>query len=106
VIQPAPVVVTLPAEIDTMNAELAAAELTATFEPGVTLVIADMTATAFCDTSGLRALVRAYEDADGRGIPLRFVVRPDGLVRRSLQLTGIVQLLPVYASLDDAVRGD
>lgn len=97
--------VTLPAEIDLTNSEPTSGELIAAFKPGVSLVIADMAATVFCDTSGLRALLSAHEAADGQGISLRFVVPPDGLVRRALELTGIIQVLPVYDSPEEALRG-
>jgi hypothetical protein len=48
------VVIALPAEIDMANAGRVAAELGSAFAPGVRTVIADMTATRFCD-SELRA---------------------------------------------------
>ena len=44
-----PTVVTLPAEIDMVNADHIGADLQAAFAPGVTTVVADMTATTFCD---------------------------------------------------------
>jgi anti-sigma B factor antagonist len=105
VVHSAPVVVALPAEIDVNNSGLASGKLTAAFIPGVTVVIADMTATVFCDTSGARALVRAHEQAAGREITLRFAMPPGGSVRRVLELTGLISVLPVYASVDEAVRG-
>jgi anti-sigma B factor antagonist len=101
--QPAPVVVTLPAEIDMTNAEETSGELTTVFGSGASLVIADMAGTVFCDTAGLRALLRAQAAADARGVALRFVIPPDGLVRRALELTGFVRVLPVYASAAEAI---
>lgn len=100
----APVVVVPPAEIDLTNSELASGMLTAAFMPGVTVVIADMTATVFCDTAGTRALVRAHEEAARRGITLRFAIPANGSVRRVLELTGLIRVLPVYASLDEALH--
>jgi hypothetical protein len=45
------VVVSLPAEIDTANAEHVGEQLRAAFAPGVTAVIAEMGSTIFCCTS-------------------------------------------------------
>jgi anti-anti-sigma regulatory factor len=76
--QPQPVIVTLPAEIDTANADSVCTQITAKFASGARVVIADMTATTFCDTSGTRALVLACRHAwlaaaprGGPGVPQR-----------------------------------
>lgn len=50
---PRPVIVTLPAEIDIANGAAVGQQLCSAFAPGVTLVIADMTPTVFCDSSGI-----------------------------------------------------
>ena len=51
------VVVALPAEIDMANADQVGQQLGSAFAPGVRTVIADMTATTFCDSSGIGMLV-------------------------------------------------
>ena len=56
-----PAVVPLPAEIDLNNAEAVSELIGAALEPGVTVVVADLTGTAFCDSSGLRYLLLAQE---------------------------------------------
>jgi anti-sigma B factor antagonist len=104
VVHSAPVVVALPAEIDLTNSDLASGKLTAAFRPGVTVVIADMTETVFCDTAGTRALVHAHKEAAAGGITLRFAVPANGSVRRVMELTGLIRVLPVYASLDEALH--
>jgi STAS domain-containing protein len=48
-------VATLPGEIDMANAYRVGADLDAAFGPGVGVVIADMSGTRFCDTSGIHA---------------------------------------------------
>jgi anti-anti-sigma regulatory factor len=53
----------LPAGIDTANADRVGADLQAAFAPGVTTVVADMTATTFCDSRGIHALVMAHQRA-------------------------------------------
>jgi hypothetical protein len=52
-----PVIVTLPAQINAATAEQAAEQISAAFTPGVTVVIADLTATACRDCSAIRHLL-------------------------------------------------
>jgi anti-sigma B factor antagonist len=103
--QTMPVVVVLPAEIDVTNSELVHERIVAALTPGVDVVIADMTATTFCDSSGVHAVVFANEVAVKRGIELRLAVSPDGSVRRVLQLIGVGSVVPVYSSLAEAMDG-
>ena len=71
---------------------------------GVTTVIADMTATTFCDSSGARILVAACEQAAADNIEMRLVV-PSAFVLRALRLMGLGGL-PVYLTLDGALAHD
>jgi anti-sigma B factor antagonist len=98
-----PVIVVLPAEIDVINAGDVLTKLAAALTPGVSLVIADMTSTVFCDTSGVRALVDAHERAVTSQVEFRLAIPPEGSLRRVLELTGIIRLLPVYLGLDEAI---
>ncbi len=61
------VVVTLPPEIDIANASQVQARLMAAVESGARLVIAEMSATSFCDVRGARAIMRAGEAATAAG---------------------------------------
>jgi len=101
--QTGPVVVTLPAEIDVTNSDAVYQELIAACAPGARTVVADLTATSFCDSSGVHAVVRAHEQAAARDIALRVAVSPEGSVRRVLQLTGAVQVMPVYSTVAEAL---
>jgi anti-anti-sigma regulatory factor len=76
-------------------------QLRSAFRPGVTVVIADMTPTAFCDTSCFRNLLMAHEAAGAAGAQLRLVVHP-GAVWRALTMLGFDRLLSVYPSLESA----
>lgn len=98
-----PVVVALPAEIDVTNSSQVHDQLIAALEPGVDIVIADLTSTVFCDSSGVHAIMRAYERAATGGIQLWLAVSQAGSVHRVLQLTGVGRLMPVYPSLQDAM---
>jgi anti-sigma B factor antagonist len=99
----APVVVVLPAEIDVTNSDQVREQLIAAFAPDVDLVIADLTSTGFCDSSGVHALMHAYERAAARDIRLWLAVPEAGSVRRVLELTGVGGLMPVYPSLQEAM---
>lgn len=98
-----PVVVVLPAEIDVTNSDQVHEQLIEACAPGVAVVIADLTSTRFCDSSGVHAIMRAYERAAARGTRLWLAVPEAGSVRRVLQLTGVGQLMPVYATLQEAM---
>ena len=101
--QTTPVVVVLPAEIDVTNSEFVHDRLVAALTPGVGVVIADMTSTNFCDSSGVHAVIFAHEAAAARGVELRVAVSPDGSVRRVLQLIGVGSVVRVFPSLAEAM---
>jgi anti-sigma B factor antagonist len=98
-----PVVVKLPAEIDVTNSEQVYQQLVEVIAPGVDTVVADMTGTVFCDSSGVHALMHAYETASARDVRIRLAVSPSTSVRRVLQLIGVGRLIPVYPSLEEAL---
>jgi anti-anti-sigma factor len=95
----------LPAEIDMTNAEHIGAGLRAAFVPGVTVVVADMTATTFCDSRGIRTLMLAHEQAAASDAELRLVVRGTGVLR-VLALLGVDSLLAIYPSLQEALPAE
>jgi anti-sigma B factor antagonist len=96
------VVVPLPAEIDISNSESVGAELGAACASGAGVIIADLTSTAFCDSSGIRYLLLAHDEAAAHHAQLRLAVQPDGVVLRMLTLMGLHRVLQVHVSLDEA----
>jgi len=98
-----PVVVELPAEIDVTNSEQVYQQLVAALAPNINTVVADMTATVFCDSSGVHAIMHAYETAGQSGAGIRLAVLPGTSVRRVLELIGVGRLMPVYPSLEEAL---
>lgn len=98
-----PVVVVLPAEIDVTNSAQVYEQLAAVLAPGVDTVVADMMSTTFCDSSGVHAIMHAYETAAARDISLRLAVSSSTSVRRVLQLIGVGRLMPVCGSLQEAL---
>jgi len=97
-----PVVVGLPAEIDVTNAEQVFSQLCAALGPGVDVVIADLTSTVFCDSSGLRHLLFAQQRARESDAQLRLAIPLGCPVRRVLELTGADRLLAIYPDLTEA----
>ncbi|HTT51064.1 MAG TPA: STAS domain-containing protein [Streptosporangiaceae bacterium] len=92
------VVILLPDEIDQASAPGLGARLAAVCGSGVTVVIADLTATGYCDSSGMRMLLQAHGEAAGHGVELRLVL-PDGPVLRMAHLLGLDAILRVYPTL-------
>jgi len=98
--QLSPVIITLPPEIDITNADEVLELITAACAPGVTVLIADLTGTTFCDSGGLQRLVQASHKAAAGGAELRLAISPGGAVSRVIELTGISERLPVYSSAE------
>lgn len=94
-------VVTLPAKVDTAASRRLCGQLGSALASAAT-VIADMTATRICESSGVHLLLLAQEQATATGVELRLVV-PSAAVLRTLAVTGADWLLPVYPSLEDAL---
>ena len=97
-----PEIVTLPGEIDVTNAHSVGDELQAAFGPGVAVVIADMSQTAFLDSSGIRYLLLASEHAAQANAELRLVTE-SAAVLRVLQITGVDGLFKIYPNLQAAL---
>jgi anti-sigma B factor antagonist len=97
-----PEIVTLPDEIDITNAQSVGDELRAAFRQGVLAVIADMTRTQFCESSGIRHLLLANDRAAEMNAEFRLVIQAPAVLR-AFRLLGIDRLLGVYPSLQAAL---
>jgi anti-anti-sigma regulatory factor len=71
--------------------------------PGVTVVIADMTAVVTWEVAGLSSLLGVHQDLVARKAELRLVVWTADLYA-ALRAVGLSSELPVYANLDAALR--
>ena len=100
--QPHPVVVTLPGEIDMANARQVRQRLYAVLAAGAPIVVADMAATRFCDSMGLRALVLAHKQATASGAELRVVI-PSPAILRIMDITKLDTVLHIYPSAEEAL---
>lgn len=100
---PGVAVVTPPADINGLNAGGLLDALRSAASDRVTVVV-DMSATEFCDSTGVAALVAAYKRARAESGDLRVVMGADA-VRRIFKLTSVDRLLKIYDSLPAAVAG-
>jgi anti-sigma B factor antagonist len=94
-------VVALPEHMDASNAGQIQQELLSVIDGNATALIADMTATIWCDHAGTDAVVRDFRQAVISGTQLRLVV-PAQHVRRVFSLSGLDQLVCIYPSLEAA----
>jgi anti-sigma B factor antagonist len=91
-------VMTMPAEIDITNADQVREDLLSVLNQGATLLIADLSRTAFCDSAGVSALVRGFRRAEANQSDMRLVIGTLA-VQRVLAFTGIDRLLNIYPSV-------
>lgn len=97
-------VVTMPKEMDVLNAAALRERLLLLLNQGASVLIVDMTATTFCDCSGAGAVMRAYRRASASGAQIR-LAGGGPLVRRMFAILGIDRLIDVYPSLTAALGG-
>lgn len=68
------------------------------------VVVADLTATTFCDTMGIHPLVMAHKQARAVNAELRLAV-PSASVLSVMTVMGLDRVLRIYPSLDAALPG-
>jgi anti-sigma B factor antagonist len=101
VVDGVPVVAT-PEEIDITNApELRSALLEAATH-GHGTIVADMSRTEFCDSSGLHTLLAAHKRATDAGDEMLLVI-PGNAVLRVFTITGVDRIIPNFTSLEEAL---
>jgi anti-sigma B factor antagonist len=95
-------VLAAPEEIDITNAAELRAALMAAAADGHGRLIADLTRTRFCDSSGLHALLAAHKHAQAEGGELLLVI-PSTAVLRIFTITSIDRMIPNFTTLDQAL---
>jgi anti-sigma B factor antagonist len=93
-------VVPAPAEVDGAGSDQLRHALIAAVDDHA-IVVVDMSANTFCDSSGIGALLTAARRATARGGELR-VVMPDTSVFRVFKLTGADRVLRIFGSVAEA----
>lgn len=66
-------------------------------------IIVDLTQLEFLDSTGLGALIGAHRRAAEHGGRVRLIVQ-DGPIARLLNITGLMRVFAVYATLDAALE--
>ena len=77
--------------------------LTPHLDAGSPGIVVDLDEVAFISSGGLGCLVKFGMRLDGQGRRL-VLARPDRNVERSLRLIGLQSKLPMFPSLEDALR--
>ena len=95
-------VVTFPERVGAPDAAGIGEQLLSALSGGAVTLIADMSATVWCDRAGVDAVARAYQRAAASQAELRLVI-PAPEVRRLMSAEGLDRLVPVYSSLEAAL---
>jgi anti-anti-sigma factor len=95
-------VVTVPEEVDITNAAGLRSALLQAVSDGHSTLVVDMTGTVFCDSAGLHVLVDVQRRARADGGEMLLALSRDGILR-TLEITGIGQLVPSFTTLDEAL---
>ena len=95
-------VVAAPEEIDITNAPKLRTALLEAAAHGPGTLVADLTRTQFCDSSGLHTLLAAHKRATAAGGDL-LVVIPGHAVLRVFTITGVDRIIPNFTSLEEAL---
>jgi anti-sigma B factor antagonist len=97
-------VVAAPEEIDITNApELRSALLEAAAAAnGHGTVVADLSRTQFCDSSGLHTLLAAHKRATAAGGDMLLVISGNAVLR-VFTITGVDHIIPNFTSLEEAL---
>ena len=97
-------VVTLPPEVDVSNSQQISQELASLVDQGAVMLIVDMTASTFCDTSGARELIAARKHAQAGGAEIRLVVKAHAVLR-VFEIIGLGDLFDIFPDLAAALSG-
>ena len=93
---------TLPEHIGAADSGSIRGQLLELLDRGAAVLIADMTGTLSCDSSGAAALMQAYQRASANGAQLRVGVTAPA-VRRVLEASGLDRLVSIYPSVEAAI---
>ena len=95
-------VVTAPEEIDITNALEFRSALLEAAGRGHGSLVADLSRTQFCDSSGLHTLLAAHKRATAAGGEMLLVIQGSAVLR-VFTLTGIDRIIPNFTSLEEAL---
>jgi anti-sigma B factor antagonist len=97
------VVLRVDGEIDLATVDVLRAGLTEAVEQSAPLVVVDLDGVGFLGSVGLAALISAHEKATEGGCRLVVAVSPTRPAMRTIQVTGLTELLSVTESVESAI---
>lgn len=96
-------ILSMPAELDVATGNGLVQQGYAAMDRSARLLLLDLAGLSFCDACGLRAFVQIANHADAAGC--RFaLIAPQPLVAKILRISGLERRMPVFATIDDALR--
>jgi anti-anti-sigma factor len=96
--------ISLSGRLDTVGSEEIADELTSLAASANRGVIVDLSQVTFLSSMGIRALIAAAKARQANGGRMVLLVDGSDVVMRTIEATGIDELIPVYEDEDDAER--
>lgn len=93
-------VVKIQGEVDLTNAVEVRDAISRVASADATVIVVDLSQTAYLDSSGIAMLFRLAERVSERRQELRVVVPPDSPLRAALELTNLPQTIPVQDALE------
>jgi anti-sigma B factor antagonist len=99
------VVVSVAGELDMATAPQLQDQISDLLEKGRTRLVFDLAEVSFCDSTGLSVFVRAKNHCDAAGGVVRLAA-PQRAVLRILEVSGLVEVLRTYPTVEDAISAD
>lgn len=96
------VVVSVAGELDMATAPQLQDQITDLLDRGRNRLVFDLTEVSFCDSTGLSVFVRAKNSCDEAGGSVRLAAPQRGVLR-ILEVSGLVEVLQTYPTVDEAV---
>lgn len=88
-------------ELDIATAPQADEALTTVLAGEQTAIVFDLSGLTFCDSTGLRLLVRAHQELDARGGQMAIAGATD-MVHQVLEVSGLAEIFGSYPTLAEA----
>lgn len=98
-------VVSVVGELDMATAPQLQQQVTELVEADRVRVVFELSGVSFCDSTGLSVFVRAKNHCDAAGGVVRLAA-PQRAVLRILEVSGLVEVLRTYPTVDEAISAD
>ena len=92
-------------EVDLSNADSVRERLFRAVPNTASALVLDLSAADYLDSSGVRLIFKLAERLQSRGQKLDLVVPDDAVIKRTLLLTEVQQVVPMFGSVDAALGG-